>query len=149
MEKYIFLDFDGVLNINGQQSFYRAQHFAEVVSPLDHVKTVFSTSWREYSTVEKLASYLPKKIQHKCVGMTPFIREHLTHIRYKEIMLYVNQHGIEQENWVALDDLAVLFPKNCDNLILVNPKTGFSRREEKILLDRLLPKQGKSLCKPL
>lgn len=136
-EKYIFLDFDGVLNINGKKSFYRAQYFADVVSKLENVKIIFSTSWREHFTVEKLASYLPKKIQHKCVDMTPIIREQITQIRYKEIMLYVNKHNIEQENWLALDDLACLFPKNCYNLVLVNSKTGFSNSERKILLEKI------------
>lgn len=135
MEKYIFLDFDGVLNIHGKKTFYRAQHFAEIVAPIPNVKIVFSTSWREYSTLEKLTAYLPASIHDKCVGMTPVIKHSMKYPRYHEILLYADKHNISKLHWLALDDMACLFPPQCENLILVNSKIGFSKQEAKKIKD--------------
>lgn len=141
MTKYIFLDFDGVMHKNGHTAFSRADYFAKVVSSMEDVKIVFSTSWREYATVEKLTAYLPKKIQHKCVGKTPLITDSTVYSRFKEILLYTEQHNISDNDWVALDDMACLFPSKNPNLILVDGSKGFSEKDAIILKDKLFPKQ--------
>jgi hypothetical protein len=138
MTKYIFLDFDGVMHRNGHKAFEYAEYFAKVVAPMEDVKIVFSTSWREYKTVENLAAYLPKSIQSKCVGKTPLIRESTIYPRYKEIMMYTNEKGIADRDWVALDDMACLFPANHPNLILVDGSQGFTKKVAKILRQKLI-----------
>lgn len=137
MSKYIFLDFDGVLHRNGHKAFECAEYFSKIVAPLADVKIVFSTSWREYKKVEELAAYLPKNIQSKCVGKTPLIREFGAYPRYKEIMLYTNDKGIADRDWIALDDMACLFPPNLPNLILVDGSKGFGKKDAKILKEKL------------
>lgn len=133
MSKYIFLDFDGVLNISGKKSFYRAQHFADTIKDLDNLFVVFSTSWREYTPTEKLAELMPKSIRDKCIGKTPYSNNTASPIRYNEILAYTKTNDISNKQWVALDDMAILFPKDCKNLILTNHKIGFSKREADLI----------------
>lgn len=133
MNKYIFLDFDGVLNVNGKKPFYRAQHFADTIKDLDYLYVVFSTSWREYTPIDKLTELMPKSIHHKCIGKTPYRNNIDSPIRYNEIISYTEINNIKSNQWVALDDMAILFPKNCDNLILTDYKKGFSKREAELI----------------
>jgi len=137
MNKFIFLDFDGVMHRHGKPAFHRAQYFADIISKFDDVGIVFSTSWREYSTLDKLKSHMPQSIHHRCIGMTPVIRESMKHPRYHEILLYNNNHGISNEQWIALDDMDCLFPKDCPNLILIDGKQGFSKVDAKKLIEKL------------
>ncbi len=133
MKKYIFLDFDGVLNINGKEKFYRAQHFADSIKNLDDLWVVFSTSWREYTPLERLTDMMPRCIHHKCIGKTPFINYSMSQPRYQEIMQYNKEFNINDNQWVAIDDMQSLFPKDCPNLILTDAKIGFSKREAKLI----------------
>ncbi len=127
--KYIFLDFDGVMHPEGKQAFSRADYFADIIKDKNDIFIVFSTSWREYTTVDKLSSYLPESIRHKCVGKTPLLKNHYKHVRYHEIMQYNNEKLINDNQWIALDDMSIIFPPSCKNLILTNPKIGFSEKE--------------------
>lgn len=135
--KYIFLDFDGVLHRNGKLRFECVDVFAKAIASLDHVKIVFSTSWREYASVEKLTAYMPESIQDKCIGKTIVIKEPVTQPRYKEIMLYLKQHNIADTDWIAIDDMRSLFPLNCPNLFLIDGSKGFSQGHIKKLQDML------------
>jgi hypothetical protein len=150
--KYIFVDFDGVMHRNGHKAFEYAEYFAKVISSMKDVdvKIVFSTSWREYSSVERLANYFPKNIQHLCVGKTPLIKQCISHPRLEEIMMYVKEHGIDDKDWVALDDMACLFPPNCPNLILIDGSKGFTKLDAKRLRKKIIYEdQPKPLMKPL
>ncbi len=128
-KKYIFLDFDGVMHPDGKQAFSCAEYFADCIKDKNNLFIVFSTSWREYSTIEKLSSYLPSSIRNKCIGKTPLLKNHYKHVRYHEIMAYNSEKLIGDNNWIALDDMAIIFPPNCKNLILTNPRNGFGERE--------------------
>ena len=133
--KYLFVDFDGVMHRNGHKAFEFAEYFGKVITSMKEVdiRIVFSTSWREYSTVERLANYLPKNIHHLCVGKTPLITDSVPHPRFKEIMMYNNEHGINDQDWVALDDMACLFPPNCPNLILIDGSKGLTKADARKL----------------
>lgn len=134
MTKYIFIDFDGVLHRTHGTRFECVEVFAKAIMNLD-IKIVFSTSWREYSTVERLANFLPEKIRSKCVGKTCVIRESIPHSRYYEIMEYVKEHNIT--DWIAIDDMKVLFPPDCPNLLLIDGAKGFTKHDIKRLHERL------------
>jgi hypothetical protein len=141
--KYIFADFDGVMHRNGHKAFEYAEYFAKVVLQMSHMtdfefKIVFSTSWREYQSVERLTNYFPKQIHDKCVGKTPLIRESMPHPRFQEIMMYTKEHGIDDRDWVALDDMACLFPPGCPNLILIDGSRGFTKADAKRLRKHLI-----------
>lgn len=127
--KYIFLDFDGVMHPEGKKAFSCAEYFADCIKDKNNLFIVFSTSWREYSNIEKLSSYLPTNIRHKCVGKTPLLKNHYKHVRYHEIMAYNDEKLINPNQWIAIDDMALIFPPNCKNLILTNPRLGFGERE--------------------
>lgn len=131
MTVYLFLDFDGVLHKNGSKAFEQADLFAKAISNYD-VKIVFSTSWREYSNLEKLKVRLPLNIQEKCVGLTPVIKEKMPHPRYHEIQKY-----LKDNKWIALDDMRVLFPVNCPELFLLNGSEGFTKHAIKLLRTRI------------
>lgn len=133
---YLFLDFDGVLHTHSGKRFSLVNDFAKVIKKFPQVKIVFSTSWREYATVEFLSSYLPEEIQEQCVGMTPWFKGDIKHIRYQEIQKYLQDNNI-QESWIAVDDLAVLFPPNCENLFLVNGREGITKPTAKLLEKRI------------
>jgi hypothetical protein len=152
--KYLFVDFDGVMHRNGHKAFEHAEYFGKIISQISHmtdveVRIVFSTSWREYQTVERLANYLPKQIHARCVGKTPLIRESMPHPRFQEIMMYVKEHGIDDKDWVALDDMACLFPPSCPNLILIDGSKGFTKADAKKLRKHLIYQDEQNLEKKL
>lgn len=149
--KYLFVDFDGVMHRNGHKAFEHAEYFGKVISTMKdvEVKIIFSTSWREYSTVERLANYLPKSIHHLCVGKTPLIKESVSHPRFHEIMMYNKEHGIEDKDWVAIDDMACLFPKECPNLILTDGSKGFTKADAKKLRTRFMYQDEVNINKAL
>lgn len=129
---YLFLDFDGVLHTHSGKRFSLVENFAKVLKKFPEVKIVFSTSWREYSTVEFLSSYLPEELHSQCVGMTPWFKESMKYPRYNEIQHYLKENNIT-EDWLAVDDLASLFPPDCPNLFLVNGREGITKETAKVL----------------
>jgi hypothetical protein len=135
MSVYLFLDFDGVLHKNGGKRFEHIDIFAKAIQKYD-VKIVFSTSWREYSSVAKLSAYLPESLKDKCVGLTPMIKENIKSPRYHEILQYIENNNVTEE-WIAIDDMRVLFPLFCKNLFLVDGSEGFTTKYIKLLRDRI------------
>lgn len=136
MTKYIFLDFDGVTHRTHGTRFECADVLAKAIANLD-IKIVFSTSWREYSTVERLANFLPEKIRDKCIGKTCLISQSMPHTRFHEIMSYVKEHNISDNDWIAIDDMRVLFPLDCPNLLLIDGSSGFTKHDIKRLNEKL------------
>lgn len=133
---YLFLDFDGVLHRNNHKAFECVQLFANTIQNYN-VNIVFSTSWREYSTLEKLKAYLPLSIQDKCIGLTPVIKEKIKHIRFAEINQYISVNNIV-ENWIALDDMRMLFPLDCPQLFLINGSEGFTEKNVQQLKETIV-----------
>lgn len=133
---YLFLDFDGVLHKSGGISFSKVNILEKAVKKYDNLFIVFSTSWREHSTLERLTARMPVSIQPKCVGMTPVIKEPITYCRYHEILLYNTEHGIE-DNWFALDDMKTLFPPNFPHLLWVDPKQALTEAHIHLIKQRI------------
>ena len=50
-------------------------------------------------------------------------------------MHYVKENNID--NWLAIDDLSVLFPPGCENLFLVNGSEGISPSVAKMLKKKI------------
>lgn len=133
---YFFVDFDGVVHTHNGRRFSLVENLAKVVRKFPEMKIVFSTSWREHATLEFLKNFFPEDIQHQCVGMTPWIRENIHHVRYHEIQQYLKENNIKNP-WLAIDDLAILFPQNCENLFLVNGREGVTKPTAKLLEKRI------------
>lgn len=133
---YFFVDFDGVVHTHNGKRFSLVENLANVVKKFPEVKIVFSTSWREHSSLDFLKSFFPKNIQEQCVGMTPWIRENIHHVRYHEIQKYLLDNNITSP-WLAIDDLAILFPPDCEHLFLVNGREGVTKPTAKLLEKRI------------
>lgn len=129
---YIFLDFDGVLHTQNGRRFSLIDNFSQVIKNYPQINIIFSTSWREYSSLDQLKNYFPEYLHKQCVGVTPLIREPIEHVRFHEIQQYIKKHNIT-EQWLAIDDMAILFPKDCNNLFLVDGKKGLYEEVAKVL----------------
>lgn len=128
--KYLFLDFDGVLH--GEQ--YNWQLFSHmdklceaIIAHKDNLRIVISSSWREDYSLETLKEPFWEEVRPLIVGITPSHEESFAPLaRFGEIKHYCQNNNISDNDWIALDDMAILFPEECQNLILTNSLTGLS-----------------------
>lgn len=140
--KYIFLDFDGVLHGEGIQRhklFEHAPKLCDAIRP--YIKTtriIISSSWRCDYSLDEMTQYFDDDIRKIFVGTTPILEESFMPCgRYYEIQKYCDENKIASNAWVALDDMARLFPQNLYNLILVDSCTGIGEKELKKLIQFL------------
>ena len=129
----IFCDFDGCLHAMGRPVFEHADRLADLLREFPHVDIVLSTSWREIYPFEDLRRFLGADLAHRVIGKTPVITQkeppYLPHVRHREILLWLQRHTREaKRGYVILDDEQVLFPKECPELILCDPRTGLDDR---------------------
>lgn len=135
--KYIFIDFDGVLHPSPSKGelFSQSKILADKISPhKDNFQIVISSSWRETYDYEDIIEAFDLTIRDRVIGITPILDNNLQPLgRYNEIMSYCEEHKILDSEWIAIDDMPHLFPKDCPNLIITNPKTGITEKELSIL----------------
>lgn len=128
--KYIFLDFDGVLHGKEykKELFQHSPIFCEYIRPYkDNIRIIISSSWREDYTLDILTHHLDIDLQPLIIGITPSHIEGMNYCgRFNEIKEYCTVHSISDRDWIALDDMARLFPIDCPNLILINPIVGLT-----------------------
>jgi len=61
------------------------------------------------------------------VGVTPEIDDpFVKHGRYHEVLRHREQCALSESDWVAIDDEPGRYPNDLENLILTNPRAGFS-----------------------
>ncbi len=148
--KYIFVDFDGVLHpspSNGE-IFSQSKIFSEkLYQHKNNFHIVISSSWRETYDYEDIVEAFDANIRDRVIGVTPILENNLHPLgRYNEIISYCKDNNILESDWLAIDDMPHLFPKDCPNLIVTNPKTGITEKELE-LLESFLNKP-KSQLKP-
>lgn len=130
--KYIFVDFDGVLHGNtiNKDIFCHSKMFcARLYEYRDNFRIVISSSWREEYDFDVLMHAFDedKSLMDNVVGVTPILEKSFSEgARYLEIKSYCREHGISDDEWIAIDDMSDLFPSNCPNLILTNGDTGLT-----------------------
>lgn len=128
--KYLFFDFDGVMHGEEFNSdfFSHAKMVTDRLLPFkDNFKIVISSSWREEYEFEVLQHAFDEPLNHNVIGITPITINGMNyHGRYLEIKEYCNNNNILDDQWMAIDDMARLFPANCPNLILTNSSTGIT-----------------------
>lgn len=150
--KYIFIDFDGVLHIDGGGNglFIHSQILADKIEPYSDIfKIVISSSWRETYDFEDLIEAFEPSIRHTIIGITPILDEGMApEGRYLEIKKYCLDNNIPDENWVAIDDMPMLFPNNCKNLIITKSQTGITEQTLKELEVFLQKPIIKKILKP-
>ncbi len=132
--KYLFVDFDGVLhgdNTLNEGYFTNSELFCNRLAPYrDDFKIVISSSWRETYEFEILVEAFTPALQDLVIGHTPILDIGMNNGgRYQEIIEYCEDNHIKSHQWIAIDDMDRLFPKDCPNLVLTNYKTGITDRE--------------------
>ena len=133
--KFLFLDFDGVLHPTTHGSVLLSQLplLESALESCDYTM-VISSSWRFHMEIDALKNHFSPALQNKIMGITgeAYIG---AYARFHEIHAYVLQHGVK--DWRALDDSYWEFPQDCSQLIRCNPNTGLTQREVKILSEWL------------
>ena len=142
MNKFLFLDFDGVLHpatLNDNSELFSKNKLLEQTFLNLHCNIVISSSWRFHHSFDSLKNKLPAEVRRLIVGVTgdPYIGQFS---RFNEIIEYLKEIKSISADWISLDDSYYEFPPNCPNLIRCNPNTGMSFNES-ILLKNWLEKQ--------
>lgn len=110
--------------------------FEQAIRPYD-VGLVITSTWRVDWPLALLRAKMGVLGRH-VVGTTPeFDDPFLKFARYHEVLQYHQQHLPPGSRWIAIDDEAGRYPEDLPNLILTDPKTGFSEQDA-ATLSRLL-----------
>ncbi len=128
--KFLFLDFDGVLHSSLCDSKKYLSHAPLLAALMTEYscRIIISSSWRFQYSLEEIKKMLPKAISNQVVDMTGNAYEG-TYQRYNEIKFYLQTHGKSLVDWKALDDSKNEFPPNCENLIACNHITGLGQKQ--------------------
>lgn len=140
MDKVLFLDFDGVLHPEGSLDnellFCFSANFVDLIEEMDpsgEVPIVITSAWRLDTDLEGLRSHFRESIRRQIVGVTieskaqmilgwdPDIRtgpQPDDGQREYEIKRWMKDFSPAGE-WLAIDDRANLFSKDCPNLFLI------------------------------
>ena len=139
--KYLFLDFDGVLHpdryslsnydpdrvFRNNEIFSQAPILAALLTEYP-CQVIISSSWRFTHSLDEMKEKLPKGIAKNVAGVTgdAYIGPHP---RYNEIKEYLIKHNKSFFSWRALDDAKLEFPNGCTDLILCDPNTGIATKQ--------------------
>lgn len=130
--KYIFLDFDGVLHGNKQNTepFCLLDNFEERLKPHeDKFKIVISSSWRNLYDFNDLKEILFLKLNN-VIGITPDLgNERLEFERYEEVRQYCTINKIGFHNCLCVDDSESLFPWGYLFLLLTDSDKGITNED--------------------
>jgi hypothetical protein len=130
-KKYIFLDFDGVLNNTSSIClgvFFIPEKVLLIDSLIDDDKNtyiVFITSWKDYCHISKLIftlQVLGINLNEDKFDKT--LDETVELDRNGGVVKYVNDHKIE--NYVIFDDVDEYDDENKKHLVLTMPETGLT-----------------------
>jgi hypothetical protein len=119
--------------------------------PQEKVEIVISSTWRNTESIEQLRAHFPQDVARRIVGVTPSLADYETPVdglREKEILEWLK--GVTSSHrWLAIDDRANYFSKNCQNVFIV-PSTDpdFQRDyDEKLPLMDAIEKREMTLRK--
>jgi hypothetical protein len=157
---YIFLDIDGVLikedfpgeEIDLDEELMKFDEeclniFESVICKYEHSRIIISSSWREVFGLETITSLFSTEVAAKILGATPRLRFPVKYFRHKEVLDYLKQHGLEEQPWIAIDDIAEHYPPDAP-IIVTNPYEGFDQKSAdklEIFLSTSLAKKSFSL----
>jgi hypothetical protein len=138
----LFLDFDGVLHPYGGASGDNFCELPRLVALLRepaclHVEIVVSSAWRmvvealedgvftaSVRPLQQMRQYFPPDLQHRVIGVTPYLGELGGGAREQEIRQWLADNAEPGRPWVALDDYVHLFTPGCPNLVVTESATG-------------------------
>lgn len=128
--KYLFLDFDGVMHGEDYNygAFFHAKMVTDRLLPFkENFRVIISSSWREEYDLDILQHAFNEPLTENIIDVTPITVHGMNYYgRYLEIEQYCKEHNIAPDQWIAIDDMAHLFPENCLQLILTNSSTGIT-----------------------
>lgn len=102
------------------------------------IEIVISSTWRCDFSLEKLKGYFAQDIQERIVGVTPIIESALPfNKRECEILLWLEQNGRSEDDWIAVDDAGWQFKTHKRHLVECVWYDGFNARAEAKLRERL------------
>lgn len=134
--RILFLDFDGCLHsahaLNAP--FCHAPWLARALRRFPDVKVVVTTSHRVRLSIEQIRVLLGK-LGDRVIDATPDLREEKVRGRQREIEAWLKKHPCD--DFVVLDDQAVLFEPGWPPLILCPARTGLDDRSLNQLIVRL------------
>jgi HAD domain in Swiss Army Knife RNA repair proteins len=132
----VFLDFDGVLHPfrdRYTRPFCDLPRFEAVMGRMPSASIVITSTQRENQTLTQLRAPFARDIAARIVGVTPDMpvtsAAQISGSRHREILAYLREYPDEQ--WLAVDDDASLYPPGLPNLLLC--ADGFGTREASIL----------------
>lgn len=130
----LFLDYDGVLHpdpcMDARRLFENAPRLAQVLDRFPGIGVVLSTSWRTVKTASQMLDPLPASLRARVLGMTPRCSDFtpplalVPYRRHAECVQWLQQHGMSDSPWWALDDRADGFQPYCENLITCDARSG-------------------------
>ena len=136
----VFLDFDGVThpqNCTSEQLFSCLPLIEDVLRHHLQAEIVISSSWREPHNLKELREFFSHDIAPRVVGSTPVasrsgLAPAATKVRQLECLAWREENRLGQP-WLAIDDTSWNFEVGCPNLLLTNPRTGFTEAEARFL----------------
>lgn len=126
---WLFLDFDGVLHpglCDAGDHLCRLPILEEVLRSHPAVQVVISSSWRHSQSADELRLLFSHDIRPRIADVTPPAKAGVPHGRFSEIIAWLSLNSRQDDHWIALDDYAFEFPRNCPNLLLCNGGTGLT-----------------------
>ncbi|MCR8958809.1 HAD domain-containing protein [Variovorax sp. S2] len=131
----LFLDFDGVLHLEGEghlpndgTDFCFLPSLEALLREFAHVRIVISSSWREQLTFESLLASFSQDIRARILGVTPPRGSGAPHSfahREGEILAWQRARGRADEPWVPLDDAEWQFDRHKARLVVCGSFIGF------------------------
>jgi hypothetical protein len=137
----VFLDYDGVIQTpkrSNWRDFEYLPAFEAVLRDFPEVGVVLTTTHRFGRTLDTLRRPYSEDIRHRIIGGTPdLICGDADGGRYEEILQWLKDGRMQHLPWIALDDVARLYPKECPQLLRCNPYAGFDEFLEEEFRARL------------
>ena len=135
----LFLDFDGVLHpleAEGAELFSCLQKLWTLLRRHPEIEVVFSTAWRSSFPLNTLRKYVTlgggEDLALRFIATTTDEIDHDSDLmsRLIECESWLAENAREQEPWIAIDDMAVLFGHHpAANVYIVNPAHGLREHD--------------------
>jgi hypothetical protein len=137
----LVLDFDGVLHrrlatewrheeeVN--KFFHFLPRFENVIRDYPCTQILIASAWRERRPFDELIQFFSEDIRSRILGVTP-VHDHGGRVgmRQREVESWLSENGLQNVQWVALDDEPHNYLPDASLLIC---KDGFDGAEEKEL----------------
>ena len=129
---YLFLDFDGVTHpVSAAGRYFRSENIKPVEQAILGLnpRIVISSTWRLDKSLSELKELLGDIIGSCVVGITPEFDDPFVHSpRQIEVEMYLEQNGITNIPWLAIDDTPAFYRKDAP-LLLTDPAKGFTEND--------------------